>query len=191
AQPSNLFVLTEMAGVAARRGDAAELRKALDRLQKLAPAWSPATRERLNEAERAAAGALPGDVPGALIRFDILLRSEAGYARGKEVRQVVARSGDRATTGALAFPGGPSATAPSAVGVVALDWNNDYRTDLLLAGAGGLRFYQQGADGRFADVTEKTGLATDILGADYFGGWAADIEMDGDVDIIVAPRAGA
>src|SRR5205085_11519720 len=81
-------------------------------------------------------------------------------------------------------------TGPSAVGVVALDWNNDYRTDLLLAGAGGLRFYQQAADGRFTDVTEKTGLDKETLQADYFGGWAADIEMDGDVDIIVAPRVG-
>src|SRR5262249_18712634 len=26
--------------------------------------------------------------------------------------------------------------------------------------------------------------------ADYFGAWAADVEMDGDLDLILAPRAG-
>ena len=105
-------------------------------------------------------------------------------ANGREVRQV----GNDAP--ALTFPGGPAATPPTAAGVVALDWNNDYRTDLLLAGAGGLRFYQQGEDGRFTDVTEKTGLPHDLLQADTFGAWAADVEMDGDLDLIVAPRQG-
>src|SRR5262249_21718042 len=64
-------------------------------------------------------------------------------ANGKEVRQV------NTAAPALAFPGGPKAVPPTTAGVLAIDWNNDYRTDLLLAGAGGLRFFQQSADGKF------------------------------------------
>src|SRR5262249_14387644 len=63
----------------------------------------------------------------------------------------------------LDFPGGAKAVAPSRHGVLAIDWDNDYRTDLLLAGAGGLRFFHQAADGSFTDVTDKTGLDKDTL----------------------------
>jgi Tfp pilus assembly protein PilF len=80
--------------------------------------------------------------------------------------------------------------AVSPDGFLALDWNNDFRTDLLLAGRDGLRFYQQGKDGTFADVTAKTGLSTEVLGGDYFGAWAADVDADGDLDIILARRSG-
>ncbi|HEX5268961.1 MAG TPA: VCBS repeat-containing protein [Gemmataceae bacterium] len=82
------------------------------------------------------------------------------------------------------------AIAPAAHGVLPVDWNNDFRTDLVLAGAGGLRFYCQGADGTVPDVTSKAGLDQGTLSADYFGVWAADVEMDGDLDLIAAPRTG-
>jgi tetratricopeptide (TPR) repeat protein len=98
----------------------------------------------------------------------------------------------RATAGAriLPFPGGERAIAPTMSGVVALDWNNDFREDLLLVGAGGLRFWQRQPDGTFADVTKKTQLSGKLLQNDYYGAWAADIDMDGDLDIIVARRSG-
>jgi Tfp pilus assembly protein PilF len=103
-----------------------------------------------------------------------------------------ARQARRIDAGGFAqpSPSGPKAVPPTAHGVLALDWDNDKRTDLLLAGAGGLRFWQQRPDGSFADVTAKTGLGADVLGGDYFGAWAADIEADGDLDIVLAPRAG-
>jgi hypothetical protein len=90
----------------------------------------------------------------------------------------------------LAFPGGPRNVAPEAAGVLAFDWNNDFRTDLLLAGAGGLRFWQQEANGTFADATSKSKLDAAVLRGDYYGAWAADIEMDGDLDVVLAPRSG-
>lgn len=105
-------------------------------------------------------------------------------ANGKEVRR------PHAVGPALPFPGGPKDILPTANGVVAFDWNNDLRPDLLLAGAGGLRFYQGGDDGAFTDVTAKTTLPADVLNGDYFGAWAVDIEMDGDLDIVVAPSVG-
>jgi Tfp pilus assembly protein PilF len=81
--------------------------------------------------------------------------------------------------------------APTPSGVLAIDWNNDLRTDLLIADAGGLRFWQLEPNESMVDVTAKTGLPAAVLNDDYFGAWAADIEMDGDLDIILARRSGA
>jgi tetratricopeptide (TPR) repeat protein len=89
------------------------------------------------------------------------------------------------------FPGGEKKVAPTAHGLLALDWNNNHRTDLLLAGAGGLRFLQQDEDGNFSDVTAKTKLKPEVLRGNYYGAWAVDYDLDGDLDIILAPREGA
>lgn len=105
-------------------------------------------------------------------------------ANAKEVRRVDAASQ------ALPFPAGSKNVAPTTDGLLTIDWNNDFLTDLLLAGAGGLKFYQQQLDGSFKDVTATTKLPTEILQGDYYGAWAADLDMDGDLDIILAPRKG-
>ncbi len=101
-------------------------------------------------------------------------------ASGKEVRRI------DADQPRMIFPGGDEETPPSMDGVLAFDWNNDYRTDFLLAGAGGLRLYEQKQDGTFADTTPTTKLP----GIDYYGAWAVDIDQDGDLDVILAPRKG-
>ncbi|MFL5245761.1 MAG: FG-GAP-like repeat-containing protein [Gemmataceae bacterium] len=88
------------------------------------------------------------------------------------------------------FPSGPGTARLGPHGVLALDWNNDFKMDLLLAGGSGLRFLQQNEMGTFIDVTAKTNLDLAFLKADYYGAWAADIDMDGDLDIVLAPRAG-
>ncbi|MDR3617730.1 MAG: FG-GAP-like repeat-containing protein [Paludisphaera borealis] len=89
----------------------------------------------------------------------------------------------------LPFPGRPG-SPPSAHGVLAIDWNSDYLLDLVLAGAGGLKVYQQKEDGTFTDVTAATKLDPAVLGADLFGAWAADVEMDGDLDLVLGARSG-
>src|SRR6185295_2999738 len=55
---------------------------------------------------------------------------------------------------ALAFPGSDAQTPPSAEGVLPIDFNYDFRTDLVLAGAGGVRLYRQDEAARFSDITE-------------------------------------
>jgi len=86
-----------------------------------------------------------------------------------------------------AFPGGPKAEPPSPDGVLAADLNYDYRTDLVLAGAGGVRVLRQGEDGRFSDVTSTTKLPPALVGSPAYGAWAADFDTDGDLDVVMAP----
>ena len=88
------------------------------------------------------------------------------------------------------FPGGSSATAPAPEGIVPLDFNYDFKTDLALAGAGGLRLMAQISPTRFSDVTAKTRLPESVLNAAYTGAWAVDIEADGDLDLVLGQKSG-
>ncbi len=92
------------------------------------------------------------------------------------------------TGGSIPFPS--AGAAPSPFGVLAVDWNSDYRMDLVLAGAGGLKILRQTEEGSFDDATDEAKLAPEILSAGYFGVWAADIEMDGDLDLVVGAKEG-
>ncbi|HEX8148242.1 MAG TPA: FG-GAP-like repeat-containing protein [Pyrinomonadaceae bacterium] len=91
----------------------------------------------------------------------------------------------------LAFPGGPASTPPSPNGVAALDFDYDFKTDLALAGEGGFRLYRQENPTTFVDVTGQTKLPASVADAPYAGAWAADIEADGDLDLLLAPKEGA
>ena len=88
----------------------------------------------------------------------------------------------------LAFPGGN--TPPSPEGILGIDFNYDFKTDLVLAGAGGIRFFRQESPSAFTDVTAATKLPRAILNAKYQGAWAADIEADGDLDVVMGTATG-
>jgi tetratricopeptide (TPR) repeat protein len=143
----------------------------------LCPVWMIPEKQRAGLLEGRAMG-------GPHVSSKETFELAAFVANGREVRRA-----DREAP-ALAFPGGKGKLAPSPAGVLALDWDNDFRQDLLLAGAGGLAFFKHQPDGTFKDVGKATGLAPAILGGDYFGAWAADVEMDGDLDVIAARRSG-
>ena len=93
-----------------------------------------------------------------------------------------------AATGTLSFPAGSDTFPPSAHSILAIDWNYDFRMDLVLAGGGGLRLFRQADDGTFADVTLEALDAT-VAEMDCFGVWPADIDMDGDLDVVVGLRS--
>ena len=103
-------------------------------------------------------------------------------ANGREVRL--------ATGALLPFPGGPSAVPPTPDGILQIDFNYDFKTDLVLAGAGGVRLMRQDDPKNFTDVTSKTKLPKDITNATYVGAWAVDIEADGDLDIVLGAKDG-
>ena len=81
------------------------------------------------------------------------------------------------------FPGAPGPHA-----VAGLDYNFDFRTDLALAGSEGFRLIAQDSTEAFADITGALGLPYEVTADAYTGVWAADIDLEGDVDIILAGR---
>jgi Tfp pilus assembly protein PilF len=95
-----------------------------------------------------------------------------------------------ATGATFPFPGGTSHAPPLPEGILPLDFNYDFKTDLALAGEGGFRLLRQDSPNSFADVTAATKLPQPILSAKYLGAWAVDIEADGDLDIVLGTTSG-
>ncbi|HKS30281.1 MAG TPA: FG-GAP-like repeat-containing protein [Pyrinomonadaceae bacterium] len=104
-------------------------------------------------------------------------------ANGREIRL--------AGGATLPFPGGPSNVSPQPEGITGLDFNYDFKTDLVLAGAGGVRLMRQENPDSFVDVTAQTKLPASILNGSYTGAWAADVEADGDLDIVLGSVSGS
>ena len=76
-------------------------------------------------------------------------------------------------------------TAEGRFGILPIDFNYDFKTDLVLAGSGGVRLFKQESAEKFTDVTAATKLAPEIVNGNYTGAWAADIEADGDLDVVL------
>ncbi len=97
----------------------------------------------------------------------------------------------RLSTGVtISFPGGAAVVPPSPESVLPVDFNYDFKTDLVLAGAGGVRFLRQDNPAKFTDVTAQTKLPKEILNTSYSGAWAIDVEADGDLDIVLGSLNG-
>ena len=132
----------------------------------------------------------PSGEPGAGAWTSLLAFSLDGTDRTAVVA-ASAREARRldAPEGPYEFPGGAAAPA-SASALLALDWNHDFRTDLVLAGRDGVRLLVQDDSGGFTDATPGPSPAGSRPGVGAFGVWAADIEMDGDLDVVVGASAG-
>ncbi len=101
---------------------------------------------------------------------------------------VVAASDD-----SLFFEDGYTLALPVPVdarGFIPFDYNYDFRVDLALAGADGFALLRQSADSSFTDISVELGLPREILDGSYSGGWAADLDMEGDLDLVLAPPDG-
>ncbi|MDH4350411.1 MAG: FG-GAP-like repeat-containing protein [Gemmatimonadota bacterium] len=83
---------------------------------------------------------------------------------------------------AVRLPGVGAALAP-------LDYDYDFRVDLALAGSGGLRLMRQDDDGSFTDVTAQAVPGAAARGR-YTGVWAADLDLEGDLDLVLAAADG-
>ncbi len=95
------------------------------------------------------------------------------------------------STGAtIPFPGGPAGVPPLPEGILPVDFNYDFKTDLVLAGAGGVRLLRQDSPMAFTDVTAQAKLPKAVANGRYTGAWAVDIEADGDLDIVLGAKEG-
>jgi tetratricopeptide (TPR) repeat protein len=95
-----------------------------------------------------------------------------------------------ATGAAFPFPGGSANEVLNPESILPVDFNYDFKTDLVLAGAGGVRFLRQENASSFTDVTALTKLPPALLHAPYTGAWAIDVEADGDMDILLGTHQG-
>jgi hypothetical protein len=253
ADPNNLAALVDLSRIAAKRGDAATLHSAIDRIAAQSSAWPADVRQQLTALQAAASGSDPKAAatrsiflrnvlmqvpefrqslsaikpqPGEeAVPFAHFLRlpsptfkpasadegmtfvsrplrdiSQGGWSwigavsldgTGPPAVAVANAREVRLSSGAtFSFPGSKSEVKPSPEGVLPIDFNYDFKTDLVLAGAGGLRFMRQDSPQTFTDVTTKTKLARSITEGSYTGAWAVDIEADGDLDAVVGAASG-
>jgi Tfp pilus assembly protein PilF len=74
---------------------------------------------------------------------------------------------------------------PSGWGVAALDFNYDFKTDLVTVGGKGVHFYRQENLNSFTEVTAATSLPDAILKDEYhYFVWTFDFDLDGDLDLL-------
>jgi tetratricopeptide (TPR) repeat protein len=83
----------------------------------------------------------------------------------------------------------PAIVATSRPAVAVLDWNHDFRMDVVAGGDDGVQLFLQGADGRFADATPVSD-SRKMGTAGVAALWPADVEMDGDLDVVAATADG-
>ncbi len=74
--------------------------------------------------------------------------------------------------------------------IATIDFDYDFKNDLATATSKGFKLFRQIAERRFDDVTASTKLGSEITSQEYAGIWAADVEHDGDLDLVLAPLAG-
>jgi tetratricopeptide (TPR) repeat protein len=91
---------------------------------------------------------------------------------------------------AFPFPGGSGKAALQPESILPVDFNYDFKMDLVLAGEGGVRLLRQNSPTSFTDVTAQTKLPSALLNAAYTGAWAIDVEADGDMDILLGAPQG-
>jgi Tfp pilus assembly protein PilF len=73
--------------------------------------------------------------------------------------------------------------------VLPMDFNYDFKTDLLAESNNGLRFLRQESLNAFTDVTARTGLSEQVLKRGYVSAAAMDFDLDGDLDVWLSPDA--
>jgi tetratricopeptide (TPR) repeat protein len=204
--PANLAVLLERARLAAKMRDARRLADSVSRIAMQGDGWPQVAREQLAALQDAASGSrFPEAARSTTLLRNVLARVPAfseGLAAARTPAEQIAAPLDRFVAlepaaahpapadMALRFTRGALPAAAAASGRIgrtaaALDWDHDFRLDHVQAGAGGVELLLQKEDGSFADATQSAGVAPAAVAGTITGLWPADLDMDGDVDVVV------
>lgn len=119
-------------------------------------------------------------------RADVLLLS-AVVENGKVRDLLLKNEGNNKFTDVTAAAG--LSTSRESRGAAAGDYDNDGHPDLVITTAAGARLFRNKGDGTFADVSTAAGL--DKLTAACLGCAWADLDQDGDLDLLLASTGGA
>ncbi|MDX1739995.1 MAG: CRTAC1 family protein, partial [Rhodothermales bacterium] len=90
----------------------------------------------------------------------------------------------------LPFPGGTTSDAFPEAAAAFFDYDYDFKMDLAVAGAGGLMIYRQTSAGKFSEQTDSVGLPPSVIRGSYRGVWALDIDLEGDMDLVLSRTDG-
>ena len=83
----------------------------------------------------------------------------------------------------------PAASANAAV-VTPIDIDSDFRMDVVSAGATGVHVFRQDESGGWRDATDASRLTANDRAAGVSGLWPADVDLDGDLDLVVGRTQG-
>jgi cytochrome c-type biogenesis protein CcmH/NrfG len=84
----------------------------------------------------------------------------------------------------------PLGAGASKFAIVGADLNYDFKTDLVVATAEGVRIYRQETPKRFKNVTAEAKLTRQTLAGPYSGAWPIDFDLDGDLDVVLGVPSG-
>jgi tetratricopeptide (TPR) repeat protein len=211
--PANLAVLLERARLAAKMTDATRLQDSVARVATQADGWPAVAQEQLAALQQATAAArYPDAARSTTLLRNVLARVPAfseSLAAVRTPAELIAPPLERfvalepasarpapADT-ALAFsrqPLGPPGTdvallaldaARANQAAAAVDWNHDFRLDLARAGGAGVQLLLQGEDGALTDATAAAGVAAATIPEAIAALWPADLDMDGDIDLVI------
>jgi Tfp pilus assembly protein PilF len=233
--PGNLSVQLDIARLAAKRGDAATLKRVASELDAESKDWPPEARERLTLLEQQGAALQAVFLRNLLVRVPAYrqsldaVRTPAIFVADPFTRFIKLPTPDSkpaAPDTSLAFTSADSSNvpalwasasalddsgqvriveadsdavrirdgarlefagpgAPGRNSVLAADLNYDFKSDIVLANAAGVRIYLHQTPSRFEDITSRTKIPPGVLKGNYTGAWAFDIDLDGDLDIIL------
>ncbi|MEO7191569.1 MAG: FG-GAP-like repeat-containing protein [Vicinamibacterales bacterium] len=148
------------------------------------PVGQPAAADRaLTFVDAPIAGAHPLPFAGvAAFSLDGVQAPAIFATDGRSIRRL-----DRADDPTLTLPATSTAPAltPAASQLVPLDFNNDFKMDLLVVAAGRLTLLIQSADGIFRDDTDHAFRDPKDRPAHATDAWGVDLDMDGDLDVVV------
>jgi Tfp pilus assembly protein PilF len=85
--------------------------------------------------------------------------------------------------------GRPGALGASAVATADLDY--DFKSDVVIATPAGLKIYRQQEQHRFLDVTAASKIPEQVARGSYAGVWPLDVDLDGDLDLVLGRTQGA